>query len=188
MAAVGPRRAPGSCCFRDYLAVADPIIDFIEARRPEGQRVVVLIPTVLPSRVRYRILHNQFDRVLTNALRRRPEIVVARVYMELDDPGPGRGGHDGTPPGVGDREQATLIPYGEGDPVADDERTDERTEVSEATRKEQAEEGWAAHQADRGPTPEEEAAAAGDEVDEDVAAHERDMAERGANVKGEGEI
>ncbi len=45
--------------------------------------------------------------------------------------------------------------------------------------------------ADREPTPEEEAAAdrSADEVDvEDVAEHADDMYERGANVKGEGQI
>jgi hypothetical protein len=45
--------------------------------------------------------------------------------------------------------------------------------------------------ADRAPTPEEEAAAerSADEVDVDsVAEHAEDMHERGANVKGEGQI
>jgi hypothetical protein len=71
--------------------------------------------------------------------------------------------------------------------MADDRRTD----VTDATRSEEAEEARAAHQADRPPTPEEEAdadALARDGVDPDVAAHEREMIQRGANVKGEGEI
>jgi hypothetical protein len=46
----------------------------------------------------------------------------------------------------------------------------------------------AAHRADRMPTPEEEAAAEGNEVDPSVAeAYEQSM-ERGANVEGEGQI
>jgi hypothetical protein len=48
----------------------------------------------------------------------------------------------------------------------------------------------AAHQADRPPTPDEERAAeaAAREVDPASSEHYRDMAERGANAKGEGEI
>jgi hypothetical protein len=68
---------------------------------------------------------------------------------------------------------------------------EERTEVTDATRDEQAAEAAAAHRADRAPTAEEEAeadAAAKGGLDPDVVAHERDMTERGANVKGEGEI
>lgn len=69
----------------EYAAVADPIVDFIDRRSQGSRRVIVLIPTVRPSRVRYRILHNQFDQVLTNALKHRPDVVVARVYTELDE-------------------------------------------------------------------------------------------------------
>jgi amino acid transporter len=69
----------------EYAAVADPIVDFIDRRSRSTRRVVVLIPTVRPSRVRFRILHNQFDQVLTNALKHRPDVVVARVYTELDE-------------------------------------------------------------------------------------------------------
>ena len=68
---------------------------------------------------------------------------------------------------------------------------DERTEVTDATRAEQAEEASAAHRADRAPTAEVEAeadAVAVGGLDPDVVAHERDMTERGAKVKGEGEI
>ena len=42
--------------------------------------------------------------------------------------------------------------------------------------------------ADRMPTPEEERAAERNELDEFVAEHEREMAKRGANQKGEGRI
>jgi hypothetical protein len=60
--------------------------------------------------------------------------------------------------------------------------------VEEATRTEEAEEAKAPHTADRPPTPDEEAAAEGNELDPDVAAHEREMGRIGADVKGEGEI
>ena len=46
----------------------------------------------------------------------------------------------------------------------------------------------AAHRADRMPTPEEEAAAERTELDPAVAEAYEDAIERGANVKGEGEI
>jgi hypothetical protein len=40
----------------------------------------------VPSRIRYRLLHNQIDLVLTAALRRRADVVVARVRMPLQVP------------------------------------------------------------------------------------------------------
>ena len=46
----------------------------------------------------------------------------------------------------------------------------------------------APHRADRMPTPAEEAAADGNELDPDVAEAYEEAMERGANVKGEGEI
>lgn len=46
----------------------------------------------------------------------------------------------------------------------------------------------AAHGADRMPTPEEEAAAERNTLDPEVAKAYEEAAERGANVKGEGEI
>lgn len=46
----------------------------------------------------------------------------------------------------------------------------------------------ASHGADRMPTPEEEAAAERNQLDPDVAEAYEEAIERGANVKGEGEI
>jgi len=46
----------------------------------------------------------------------------------------------------------------------------------------------ASHQADRMPTPEEEAAVEKNTLDPEVAKSYEDAIERGANVKGEGEI
>lgn len=59
--------------------------------------------------------------------------------------------------------------------------------VDEQTRAVEREEALAAHQADRAPNPDEEAAAP-DSVDESVSAHEREMTRRGATVEGEGAI
>jgi len=39
----------------------------------------------MPSRIRYRILHNQLDLVLSAELRSHPEVIVARVTMPLED-------------------------------------------------------------------------------------------------------
>ncbi len=65
---------------------------------------------------------------------------------------------------------------------------DERTEVSEATRKAESEESEARHVADRPPTPEEEESAEGHEVDPEVRAHYQEMTELGADDPGEGRI
>jgi hypothetical protein len=43
-------------------------------------------------------------------------------------------------------------------------------------------------QADRMPTPEEEAAAESTDLDPEVAEHEREMGERGAKQRGEGRV
>ncbi|MGH9090157.1 MAG: hypothetical protein ACRDZR_02065 [Acidimicrobiales bacterium] len=72
--------------------------------------------------------------------------------------------------------------------MADPTQPDDGTEAADMA------EAGAAHQADRAPTPDEEEAAArgarrADRADpEDVAAHERDMGERGARAEGEGRI
>jgi amino acid transporter len=78
----------------EFSSVVDPIVAFIDdARRDRDQQVVVLIPVIVPTRLRYTILHNQIDRVLTYALRTRTDVVVARVKMPLvppaEPPGPG---------------------------------------------------------------------------------------------------
>ncbi len=68
---------------------------------------------------------------------------------------------------------------------------DEQSRVSRETEEAERAEAAAPHQPDRLPTPEEEAAAddaAQNGVPSEVASHERDMAERGARVKGEGQI
>ena len=61
-------------------------------------------------------------------------------------------------------------------------------DVDETTRTEELLEASAAHTADRPPTSEEEAAAAGNTLDPEVADHEREMGKIGAEVKGEGQI
>ena len=47
---------------------------------------MVLIPVEVPEHVRYQILHNHVDRVLSAALRTRTDVVVARVPMPVQVP------------------------------------------------------------------------------------------------------
>jgi hypothetical protein len=65
---------------------------------------------------------------------------------------------------------------------------DEHDEVSEATRRAEAQEAQAPHEADRPPTAEEEQAIKDLEVDPDVRAHFQEMTEIGADEVGEGRI
>jgi amino acid transporter len=71
----------------DFASVVQPIVAFIdEARASDNRQIVVLIPVVVPEHLRYRILHNQIDHVLSAALRTRTDVVVARVRMPLRAP------------------------------------------------------------------------------------------------------
>jgi amino acid transporter len=68
----------------EFASVVDPIVTFIDGlEKAHDQQIVVLIPVVLPTRLRYRFLHNQIDRVLSAALHTRADVVVARVTMPL---------------------------------------------------------------------------------------------------------
>ena len=72
----------------EYASVVEPVVHFIaELRSDPSRQVVVLIPVVIPSRIRYRVLHNQLDLVLSAALRSYPDIVVARVALPLGTDG-----------------------------------------------------------------------------------------------------
>jgi hypothetical protein len=65
---------------------------------------------------------------------------------------------------------------------------DDRTKPSPETRAAERDEAGTAHAPDRPPTAEEEAAAGDRTADPDVAEHYEEMAERGADQKGEGRI
>jgi amino acid transporter len=70
-----------------FTSIVEPVCSFIDdARAKSDQQIVVLIPIVVPTRWRYRLLHNQIDLVLSAALRKRAGVVVARVQMPLEDP------------------------------------------------------------------------------------------------------
>jgi hypothetical protein len=79
----------------EYSSIVQPIVGFIDEVReqhPEDQ-IVVLIPVIRPDTLRHRLLHNQIDLVLSNALRTRTDIVVARVTTPLE-PEPSEAGAD----------------------------------------------------------------------------------------------
>jgi amino acid transporter len=68
----------------EYASVAGPILAFVdELAHDRHEQIMVLIPVAVPDRNRYRLLHNQYDLVLTNALRSRPEVITARAQMPL---------------------------------------------------------------------------------------------------------
>lgn len=68
----------------EYASVVAPLVDFIdELRRTIPHQIVVLIPVVIPDRIRYRILHNQLDILLTAALGKRTDLIVAKAKFSL---------------------------------------------------------------------------------------------------------
>lgn len=77
----------------EYASVVEPILAYIDHTcAVHEEQVVVLIPAIIPPRLRYRLLHNHLDLVLTAGLRSRPDVVVARVTMPLEpDGGPAAG-------------------------------------------------------------------------------------------------
>ena len=72
--------------YNEYASVVQPIVGFIDEVRAEhpDYQIVVLIPVIRPDKLRYRILHNHIDLVLSSALRSRSDVVVARVEVPLE--------------------------------------------------------------------------------------------------------
>jgi hypothetical protein len=69
----------------EYASVAEPLVAFIDQLgERHDKQIVVLIPVVLPDRLRYEFLHNHYDLVLSAALRGRPDVVCARISMPLE--------------------------------------------------------------------------------------------------------
>ncbi len=68
----------------EYASVVGPIRDYIDGLSEDTRtQIVVLIPVVIPDKLRYRFLHNQIDIALSASLRSRTDVVVARVTMPL---------------------------------------------------------------------------------------------------------
>jgi len=69
----------------EYSSVVEPIVRYIDqVCAVADEQVVVLIPMIVPPKLRYSFLHNHLDLVLSNALRERPYVIVARVSMPLE--------------------------------------------------------------------------------------------------------
>jgi amino acid transporter len=67
-----------------YHSVVRPLLRYIGSLKPSAaHRVVVLIPVVLPRRFWHQALHNHLDLVLSAALRRRRNVLVARLSIPL---------------------------------------------------------------------------------------------------------
>jgi len=67
-----------------YHSVVRPLLRYIGSLKPSAaHRVVVLIPVVLPRRFWHQALHNHLDLVLSAALRRRRNVLVARLTVPL---------------------------------------------------------------------------------------------------------
>ncbi len=101
----------------EYASVVQPIVAFIdEAREQSSRQIVVLIPVVVPEHLRYRLLHNQIDQVLSAALSTRTDVVVARVRLPVQALASDR--TSSTVATSGDRgseDPETPIPASEGD-------------------------------------------------------------------------
>jgi amino acid transporter len=66
----------------DYSSIVAPICHFIDEQlATDDRQIVVLIPVLVPSKLRYRVLHNQLDVILSRDLRKRTDVVVARIQM-----------------------------------------------------------------------------------------------------------
>jgi amino acid transporter len=77
----------------DYSSIVAPICHFIDEQlATDDRQIVVLIPVLVPSKLRYRVLHNQLDVILSRDLRKRTDVGVARVQMPFP-PLPARARH-----------------------------------------------------------------------------------------------
>jgi amino acid transporter len=67
----------------EFNSVVQPVVGFIDNIREEHPdcQIVVLIPVIRPDKLRYTVLHNQLDLLLSNALRSRSDVIVARVAL-----------------------------------------------------------------------------------------------------------
>jgi amino acid transporter len=70
----------------DFASVAGPLVGLVDNLRARGdEQVIVLIPVVVPARLRYQLLHNHLDQALSYALRHSDGVVVARVRVPLEE-------------------------------------------------------------------------------------------------------
>jgi amino acid transporter len=68
-----------------YHSVSQPIVEFVRSRTgKEHERIVVLIPEIVPQHVWENILHNQRASMLSSALRRQTDATVWRLAFHVD--------------------------------------------------------------------------------------------------------
>ncbi|MGD0810120.1 MAG: APC family permease [Acidimicrobiales bacterium] len=65
-------------------SISEPMLEYLERPKIRAcHQVLVLIPEVEPSKWRHRVLQNQRDIILANVLRRRTDVIVARLPFRL---------------------------------------------------------------------------------------------------------
>lgn len=68
----------------DYHSIEGPFVDYVRSLKKKSDcQIIVLIPVVVPEKLRYQPLHNHLDVVLSQALRGEPDVIVARVPFSL---------------------------------------------------------------------------------------------------------
>jgi amino acid transporter len=71
-----------------YHSVTQPIVQFVGSRcGKEHERVVVLIPEIVPQHIWENIFHNQRATVLSSALRRHTTAIVCRLAFHVNEQG-----------------------------------------------------------------------------------------------------
>jgi amino acid transporter len=68
-----------------YHSVSQPIVEFVRSRTgKEHERIVVLIPEIVPQHVWENILHNQHAWMLSSALQRQTDAIICRLAFHVD--------------------------------------------------------------------------------------------------------
>lgn len=69
-----------------YHSVVRPLLRFIgTVERQSGERVLVLVPEVVPEGLSAELLHNKLGSVITRALRKRTDVVIGTVPMHFPE-------------------------------------------------------------------------------------------------------
>jgi amino acid transporter len=67
-----------------HRQLVGPVVRFVRSEIHNGRHVIVLLAQVEPTRVRYRVLHNQRGIILAAALQVRTDAVVATMAVHVD--------------------------------------------------------------------------------------------------------
>lgn len=70
-----------------YQSVIRPLLRFINSiERHANQRMLVLVPEVVPDSLGSMLMHNRLGTAIANALKKRTDVVIGMVPMHLPDP------------------------------------------------------------------------------------------------------